>query len=350
MLVASISQNRSKYLDNICGLLIIHMIFTSHLVIFCKYQVTPAIFVFIGQVLSFFMSWFFFKSGMFYKETTFYNFFHSGTKRFIIPYCFFNFIGGLCDIFLSSYNNKRLSIVDLLIKPFSTTYYNEATYSNLALWFLLSIFIVKLLFLLSRKININVSVLLFVFLFAGSLLNHFRYHLNSFSFTLSLFGKCIYILIPYYFGNICYGFAFYSLGFLLKEKQFNKYFFILCVIIYMVHFFVPCIIDVRSNETSNYTLSVIYNIAGIIVFNNIFRIKLNHNIKFLSYIGKNSMEYFVTHFVFMSFIFGIIGDISNISDRNKLYLYLLGCGLTILFLIFVDWIFKHNKIRWMVGD
>ncbi len=231
------SLSRSNYLDNICGLLIIHMIFIYHLVNFCKFQVQPYFFVVVSQIFSFFMAWFFFKGGMFYKEKPLRIIIYSGLRRFIIPYVLFNTLGGLCDIFIAYYKQQgNLSISDLLIMPFSVTYYNEATYSNLALWFLLSMVVVKILFSIFYKIKIPILIVCSIFLVLGFLMNHYRYELSSFSLFFDLCGKRIYVLIPYYFGNICYGLAFYSLGYLLKSIQFNKYLFVTCVIIYIIHF------------------------------------------------------------------------------------------------------------------
>lgn len=62
-------SNRVYYLDTICGILILHMIFIIHLPHFVGTE-CPSWIIFKGpkMVLDFFMSWFFFKSGMFFKE------------------------------------------------------------------------------------------------------------------------------------------------------------------------------------------------------------------------------------------------------------------------------------------
>jgi fucose 4-O-acetylase-like acetyltransferase len=340
-------MDRSNYLDNISGLLIIHMIFTSHLVIFCKFQVVPTFFVAIQQILCFFMTWFFFKSGMFYKDKPLKNVLLSGLKRFLVPYIIFNIVGGLCDIFLACYRQQgNISIPNLLIMPFSVTYYNEATYSNLALWFLLSMFIVKILFSILREFKMPVSIICLVFFFLGFLMNHYRYELSSSSIFFMFFNKKIWLLIPYYFGNICYGLAVYSLGYLSKNIQYTIYIYILCMAIYIIHFFFPCIIDVRSNESTNYFLALIYDIAGVITFNNIFKNKIDMKIPLFSYVGRNSMVFYVTHFVFMSFVFGLFDN----TSINKLYLYFIGVVLTSIFLFLSDKLFRCKNLKWMVGN
>ncbi len=49
-------QHRQFYLDNICGLLIVHMIFVVHQPLFCKYSNSSIDFAL--ELLSFFMAWF----------------------------------------------------------------------------------------------------------------------------------------------------------------------------------------------------------------------------------------------------------------------------------------------------
>lgn len=45
------------------------------------------------QPLSFFMAWFFYKSGMFYKDRNFNEVFRYGIKRLIVPAIVFSLIG-----------------------------------------------------------------------------------------------------------------------------------------------------------------------------------------------------------------------------------------------------------------
>ena len=124
------------------------------------------------------------------------------------------------------------------------------------------------------------------------------------------------LYIPYYIGNIFHGLACYSAGHLLKEKQFNRYILLLSLVLFLIHFIYPSILGVRSNSCDkNYFLGTIYNLSGIIVFNNIFYRFFNKKIGLLSYVGQNSMVYYVTHYIVLSVIFHFIIDINNISNR-----------------------------------
>ena len=59
-------KQRQIYLDNVCGLLIIHMIFICHQPLFCNY--TDSTIEFILKLLSFFMAWFFFTKNVQLKK------------------------------------------------------------------------------------------------------------------------------------------------------------------------------------------------------------------------------------------------------------------------------------------
>ena len=74
-------NKRDNGLDNISGLLIIYMMWV-HLCALCDFQRVP------WHVLEFFMFWFFFKSGMFYREREIKDVVSGGVKSslFRLPY------------------------------------------------------------------------------------------------------------------------------------------------------------------------------------------------------------------------------------------------------------------------
>ena len=83
-------KQRQIYLDNVCGLLIIHLIFTGHQPLFCNY--TDSAIEFVVKLLSFLMAWFFFKAGMVYKERPVKEVVRSSFKRLLVPYMIFQFL------------------------------------------------------------------------------------------------------------------------------------------------------------------------------------------------------------------------------------------------------------------
>ncbi len=126
-------SHRQFYLDNICGMLIIHMIFICHQPLFCKYS-NPTI-DFISKLLSFFMAWFFFKAGMMFRERPLKDVVYSSAKRLLVPYGISLVLGflisAMVQYYLYGYNPLSL---DFLKEQFWVLLNKEAFYPTLACW------------------------------------------------------------------------------------------------------------------------------------------------------------------------------------------------------------------------
>lgn len=134
-------NHRQFYLDNICGLLIIHMIFICHQPLFCNHSDSAIEFVL--RLLSFFMAWFFFKAGMVFRERPMKEVIRSSARRLLVPYLVFSFLGFIVmalQKYIQGYNPTSL---DFLKEQFWRLLNNEAFFPTLACWFLLSLFVVR---------------------------------------------------------------------------------------------------------------------------------------------------------------------------------------------------------------
>ncbi|WP_028909541.1 acyltransferase family protein [Prevotella sp. AGR2160] len=345
-----VKKERAVYLDTICGILIIHMIYTCHLPSFAAGLDTARqwpIFIIPGLVLGFFMSWFFFKSGMFYKEKPFREVLRSSAKRLLVPYIVFTIIGAICEI-LFRIGDPSLSTFGLITRPLYETLYDESPSWSLANWFLLSLFIVRIAFAALKKMKVNTIVIFTVSLLLAYAVNKLYYVIQPAPYVIMIGGKHLLLYIPYYWGNIFYGLVFYSLGLLLKDLQFNKYAFVIAAALYIIHFFYKSGIDVRADDVHGmfpaYPLAVVYSIAGIIVFNNIFKRFINKKIPLLTYVGKNSMIYYVTHYITLSVMFNVfVGDVSKRTDKPLLYIE--GAIILTIALFIYDRIFTKTKAK-----
>ena len=83
-------KKRDASLDSVAGLLIIYMILIH---IFQWSDLRDVIHSYWLLPLSFFMSWFFYKSGMFYKDKTCKELLVGGGKKLLIPYVVFSLVG-----------------------------------------------------------------------------------------------------------------------------------------------------------------------------------------------------------------------------------------------------------------
>ena len=133
-------NNRHYYLDAVGGLLLIHMII-GHC---CQWSQTFELYQKWTYCLDFFMPWFFFKAGMFFKQRPFKVELHKNYRRLILPYIFFSIIG-IFLFWLKLGIIKEFSAKSL-ISPFKFILFEGAPQGNLALWFLLSLFVVKNIF------------------------------------------------------------------------------------------------------------------------------------------------------------------------------------------------------------
>lgn len=341
------AKTRQYFVDNLSAILITYMIFVVHLTYFC--HIDGLVFKVADCLFYFFMSWFFFKSGMFYKEKPVKDVLKSTFRRLIVPYITFNIVG-IVVLALEKYQSGgALSITSFAKEVLVTIFINEAVYPNLALWFLLSLFIVRNVFNILRRLNINIFVVLIAALaclFTIYYLYYYRWAgYDNIPYTFSC-GKHLSKNVLLLDGNICCGMVMYCLGYLLKNIQYTKYVVIASAIVYLLHIFIPTGIDFRTIDSDNLALAILFSLSGIILYDYVFRRYLNKRIPVLTYIGRNSMTYYVTHYVIMSALFNLVYK-NFTMDKTTLYVV---SALVIVILLFVaDRIFSIRCLKWMIG-
>ena len=189
-------------MDIVAGILIIRMIL-GHYMSMCELKST---YLFEStNILFFYMPWFFFKSGMFCskerKDPR--AFLKNNTRKFLIPFCVFSVFGTV--IAISSTMITGSSIVSEIQTDFITFLFHGSTKWSAPLWFLISLFLVRVLFNYVRDF-----------------VNH--YFLIA---ALLIIAYIHYLFVAkhgvYWIGNLCSGLLFYILGMKLKEIQYRKY-------------------------------------------------------------------------------------------------------------------------------
>lgn len=283
MLLTDFPTNNSKRiasLDAIGGLFIAYMVM-SH-----AFQWSGTVHDYFYEdttyFLFMFMSWFFYKSGMFHRKEEMKVLIPKYLKKLVLPFIIYTIIGELCHFYIL-YQDGLLNFKELLRPIFDTIFFGSS-YGNLPLWFLLALFIVKIVVAIVEKYEIRkVWLLTASVIVAGGgtlIANQFKYLPN--------------ILLTAPLGTL-----FYLIGYYMRKKQYNKYtlifaIFTFCVVVY----FVPSYVDFRSDATSRgYWITwVISSIAGIILVNNMFNFRILQ-LPILTSIGENSMEYFCSHWI-----------------------------------------------------
>lgn len=269
-------KDRISYIDQISGVLIVYMVIYH---IFQFSGLNNYLHSFFMHSLSFFMFWFFYKSGMFYHDRTSKEILLGGGKKLLIPFLIFSFLGHLV-LCIQMWQDAISDWRQYLLDPIISTVIVGSSSGNTPLWFLPSLLAVQWLYSIAYK-RISDNWILIISILGAYLL--FRYNIHK----------------PLYIGNILLGLATYSIGHQLKSLQFKNTVIVLSSFAYVAIFLIQDeAIDFRMNELArgSYLLSVIFAISGCVLINFLFH-KLSTSISLLEYIGRRSMSFYVMHWI-----------------------------------------------------
>lgn len=275
--------------------------------------------------LGFFMPWFFYKAGMFYKneEQKLWIYFKNKAKRLGPPYLFIVFT----TLFLSdSPFPSKDSILDFLL------FVNGAVVIK---WFLEAYFIASVLFKIIPKDKLVLCIVAIVLFVLTDILN--RYFADT-PYTILIVKQVPCAL-------------FYMIvGFLLKEKQYLQkhiwewigalsLFYLFIIVIY------PSNVDMRLQQINYgyFEIAVWGNIVGIILFNNILKALVKYLPMLFIYIGYNSFAYYVLHRPCMQ-VLGLEPITIGVSDNH------IFCFATVLFIVpLLIFVAKKVKLGSIIG-
>ena len=274
-------MKRNESVDSIAGIMILYMVFTH----VCQHYhwEHATLYIVMEHLLYFFMPWFFFKAGMFFKIGNNNDVFIRSTKRLLKPFILYSLIGHLCYCFLI-YMKGELTISEFI--PYKSLLLTGSVPGNLPLWFLLTLFGCRVIFnfILSKNIPVVVVAL-------ASLIVAFFLHVIGFNY-------------PYYIANIMTGLFFMSLGYIQARQNANTPpILALGIIIYVLSLFYPSFVGMRSNHLyyGFYLLWIFYSVSGIITMNLIGGYLFGKN-TFLRNVGRYSMEIYCLHWIILIFL------------------------------------------------
>ncbi|MFZ4796178.1 MAG: acyltransferase family protein [Bacteroidia bacterium] len=321
---------RLYHLDLISAFFIVEIIL-MHILQFTNFYNTNTIFDKIYYILNFYMPWFYFKSGLFHKIRPFKEMLKFNFRRLLVPFIVFTIFGMIIQFPFDVFINGRVwwkfvlgSARDLFV--------NGALYSNAPLWFLMSLFIIKLSYALCDKMNSYILV----------------YILLTISVVLSYFE----VVLPLTLSTLGIGIFFYHVGknyFKIIDKTLitnNKNIvFYLLIFVFLCVFF-HSTVDMRINKiiTGNYIIWIIYSLLGISLFESIFR--LIPRIQLIESIGTNSMTYYVVHWLVIYLIVMVINQFQFKIES------ILIAGLLIIFNIIILPTFNlllTKNFKWLIG-
>lgn len=269
-------DKRVTYVDQVSGLLIMYMILYHCFQWSELNYVNRTLWM---LPLSFFMFWFFYKSGMFYRDKTCKEILFGGGKKLMVPYVVYSMIGYVlkCVQLLVGGDHDWVHYV---LSPVKQIVLEGAVSGNMALWFLPSLLAVQALYALLRRRLGDVWIVI-----AGLLVAYMLYAVG--------FHK------PLYVANIPLGLSVYGFGHLMRNVQYEKSVFALTGIAYLaIMLMMRSTIDFRTNmlHGGNYPVAVLFALSGCVVINNLFK-RMPFRISVLEWIGKRSMNFYVMHWL-----------------------------------------------------
>lgn len=187
-----------------------------------------------------------------------------------------------------SLKGENISLYSIIASSVRQIYHNGAVNSNAPLWFLLSLYIVRILYNMMANVG-NRNFLIISVVFMGCV-----------SFALDTFCTHYHIM----WGNVCLGYFFFGAGHLLHKYQSSKGLITVSSIVFVIcHLFCFSNIDFRINHcTYGYYWGYIFiALSGIILIVNIFQNSYILSLVFKQ-LGYDSMFYYVTHWIIIHLI------------------------------------------------
>lgn len=249
------------------------------------------------EYLGFFMPWFFFKGGMFFKPKENLATFKGSFKRLIVPFFVWSLIGHFvfcCCEYLSGTRDVYV----YLLGPAKQMLRSGAISGNLPLWFLTTLFAVRMV--LNVGCNWKIPV----------------WAISMFGLAGAFAAYCLEIKQPLWIANVGSGVFFFGLGsYWNKLKKKNLVIVAATLIFIFVSVFFRPYVDMRENSLlkGDYLVWPIWSLSGVVLVNFLFfqisRLRINP-LRFLAPLGKESMSYYVAHWpviLLANLIFGNFG-------------------------------------------
>lgn len=306
---------RLNYIDALAGLMIFWMVL-GHCYNFSDFGLP--FFKFLG----FYMPWFYYKSGMFFHPKNQIDLIKKDINKYLHPFITYSMIGWFVWSICRMIDGTRtfFTCVQKIFIIFITRGFIEG---NDALWFLLSLFIVREFANIIIKNNLPLSIMIVVCF----LLSYGLYKWGWYNYT-------------WWFGNVFSGLFFFLLGYWLKNKEEAMAIILLSAFIMLAfiiaHFtrlidFPYLYMHANKMSSGSYVLFFPMATAGIVVINYLFRIcYTRYSLNIFEFIGRNSMIIYVTHWILFVLVSFIAKNLFHVESNGIHFLMLLGASIVFL--------------------
>lgn len=294
-------------------------------------------------LLFFFMPWFFYKSGSFYRPKSVKDIIEDSIRRFILPFFIFSVLGHIVYCVIQLCLSGNISFQDCLIEPLKQLLALGSLYGNSPLWFLVTLPLVKLLFSLCGSSKKLMIVLVICCATLSIIVSDAKEIVNHESYVYRL------LVYPRWFYNTLSGTFFYGIGALMKDVRSNVPCFCVSFLLFVILSF-ACLsrVDMFPNDLKkgSYCIWLISSLCGIVSVKFIFDFwnKRVYSMHFLSMIGKNAMTILVTHMILINIVtclFSFWGYTDKVIILCNILILSIISPLTI---IYID-----RRMPWIVG-
>ncbi len=331
-------ENRSVFLDNVCGVLILYMIFFHYVGFLGIHRYDNLLLRFLTDTFSFFMSWFFFKNGMYFRVDSIRDIFTKSTKRLLFPFFICLILGLILEIVHAFSLGRCINYL----------FFRSLVFTVLSLdplrpvghiWFLMSLWVVRVCFSIFSKVGFNALILAIASLLLAMGCNWLAYKYH-YVVDFSLGSHSYSFDFPPTLGNVFHGMYCFAMGYYLKEKQYLTSVFICSVLLFLFRYIFVIRSDMRANSTSDpyFVFFVLYGLVGCISINNISKRFFNRKLSLLTYMGKNSMGFYLGHYTIMYILFVIFN--LSFDEMDVLPRSIAIVALFVLIVVASDLIYK----------
>ena len=237
--------------------------------------------------LHFFMPWFFYKSGQFFKKSSVKELFKKDSKKLLKTFAIWSAIGYVFYLLLGLMSDS-LTLRNTTYSIARRLFLWGQIPINGPLWFLLTLFGVCFIGnkILPEKEEKYMWLKIFLVVLVGYLASYLAYRFN-------------HHLLPYWIANGVAGLSFFALGYAMRDLETKCWLIVPCAIVYVLGcvFGFP-MVEMLSNNLleGNYLLWIPVTFCCIFSFNSLCKyICKNVRLFFVEYIGQNAMLIYLSH-------------------------------------------------------
>lgn len=287
--------------------------------------------------LHFFMPWFFYKSGQFFKKTSTKDLWKKDIQKLLKTFVIWSAVGYVFFLFFGLLNDS-LTLRNTTYSIVRGLFLTGKVPINTPLWFLLTLFGVRFLAnkILPERGDRYTWVKIVSIVLVGYAICYLAYRFN-------------HRLMPYWVANGAAGLSFFTLGYALRDWEQKWWLIAPSVLVYIV----GCVwgfpvVDMWPNEllAGQYLLWIPVSLCCIITFNAVCRWIIHLiPVKPIEFVGKNAMTIYVVHcivFVSVATLFEYYNI--QISSGRLFFIILLAYALILPASCLVKFAYLRKKL------